>query len=106
MGDNKKELVEGAKDIMDEYTNGSDNIQKGLQGAIDKIPLVGGMLNAMVKGPLDEAVSVAKIGLAQSFRCNEKRRRSERTHRCNKSRIQRNGNCTCIGRKSNAWYVG
>ena len=67
MGDNKKELVEGAKDIMDEYTNGFDNIQKGLQGAIDKIPLVGGMLNAMVKGPLDEAVSVAKIGLAQSF---------------------------------------
>ena len=67
MGDNKKELIAGAKDIMNEYSSGLDNIQKGLQGAIDKIPLVGGMLNAMVKGPLDEAVSVAKLGLAQSF---------------------------------------
>ena len=50
MGNNKKELIDGAKDVIDEYTEGLSKIGQGIESAFSSLPVVGGMLSAMVKG--------------------------------------------------------
>ena len=60
MGDSKKELIDGAKDVIDEYTEGLSKIGQGIESAFSSLPVVGGMLSAMVKGPLEEATKTAQ----------------------------------------------
>ena len=60
MGNSKKELIDGAKDVIDEYTEGLSKIGQGIESAFSSLPVVGGMLSAMVKGPLEEATKTAQ----------------------------------------------
>ena len=67
MGDNKKDLIKGAQDVIDEYTNGIDKVGKSIEGAFASLPIVGGMLSAMIKGPLEEASKVAQHKLRDAL---------------------------------------
>ena len=55
MSDAQKKLLEESKDIIAEYRGGFDAIQESITGTIDKIPLIGGLINASIKKPLTEA---------------------------------------------------
>ena len=63
MGNNKKELIDGAKDVIDEYTEGLSKIGQGIESAFSSLPVVGGMLSAMVKGHLKKQLKLHKENL-------------------------------------------
>ena len=67
IGDQKKEHIEGAKNIVDEYTGGLDKIGKGIESTFSSLPVVGGMISASIKGPLEEATEVAKEKLRNAL---------------------------------------
>ena len=67
MNDAQKELLKDNEHIIKETISGFDSIRDSITGAFDKVPLVGGMLKAYVKGPLDKATESAKTAFVQSF---------------------------------------
>ena len=66
-GDAKKKLVEQAQPILKEYEDMLDGVSKGIDGFFGKIPLVGGLLSAHLKKPLEEATDLAKKSLRKAF---------------------------------------
>ena len=66
-GDAKKKLVEQAQPILEEYEGMLDGISQGIDGFFGKFPLVGGMLSAHLKKPLEEATDLAKKSLRKAF---------------------------------------
>ena len=67
MSDAQKKLLEESKDVIAEYLGGFDAIQESITGTIDKIPLIGGMINASIKKPLTEATDKAKTAFTTAF---------------------------------------
>jgi phage-related protein len=67
MGEGQRKLLKESEHIIKEYTSGFDAIQESIMGSLGKLPLVGGMLQAHVKGPLEEATEKAKGAFIQSF---------------------------------------
>ena len=66
-GEAKKKLVEQAQPILEEYEGMLDNISQGINGFFGKFPLVGGLLSAHLKKPLEEATDIAKKSLRKAF---------------------------------------
>ena len=67
MSDAQKKLLEESKDIIAEYRGGFDAIQESITGTIDKIPLIGGLINSSIKKPLTEATEQAKSAFTTAF---------------------------------------
>ena len=67
MGDGQAKLLKDSEHIIKEYTDGFDSIKDSIMDSLGNLPLVGGMLQAHVKGPLEEATEKAKGAFIQSF---------------------------------------